>query len=507
MSTNDATPGVSGTHPRFGRRQRAGLVLVLVALAAVTWWLSEQSRPAATAVSASGTIEADQATLTVEVGGQLRSFLVDEGQSVKAGEPLAKVDTAMLEAQVKQAQSVLDVARANALLVQAGARPEEVRQLEAALAQATSARDGAKAAWENAKEVQANPQELGAKVAVARPQLAAAQARLDRLKAGATQADKDAAQAALAIAQAKYDQTVKGLTSEQRAVLEQQLKVAKNQEYLTQQNVEELTARTNDGTSHSVQIPLFSKEIGRAQSGVAWEQTKLVEAQIASATAPPTPEVLAQLQGAIDQATAQLAKVEQGATPADLRAAEADVAAAQANLDSLLQIQSGSQMAKAQVDAAYAQLQTAEGGVAAAQARLDAARKGATAEQLAVAGAPVRQAEAALGILQVQMDKSTPKAPRDGVVLQRLVSAGENVVAGTRLLSVAGLDEVFVTIYVPETQYGRMMLGQEVTVHVDSYAGETFTGKVVRIAEQAEYTPRNVQSPRERTNTVFALKV
>ncbi len=490
------------------RPPRRALIPLLLLLALGGWWLWDNWPRSPTGyLAASGTIEADEVALAAEISGQVLSVGVGEGQQVAAGQPLATIDTTLLQAQLRQAQAAVAVARANAALVAAGSREEDIRQLSAALRQSTAARDGARVAWENAKAILANPQDLNAKVAVARPQLTAAQARLDQLRAGATTQDLAAAQASLAIAQGKLDQVVKGLTPEQQAVLDRQLKIAKNQEYLAQQNAQEMSFRTNEGTSHSVQVPLFSKGISAAQMGIAYETTKLVEAQIASAEAPPTPEQLAQLQGAVDVANAQLAKLAVGATPEQLWAAEADVAVAQANLNSLLEMQNGSQSLKVQMDAAYAQYQTAEAAVTAAQARLDAAKNGATPSQLAVAQAQVSQAEAAQGVLEAQLAKATIKAPVAGVVLNKLVNPGEQVAPGGRVLQLANLDEVHLVVYVPETQYGQVKLGDEVQVTVDSFPGRTFTGKVVQVADQAEFTPRNVQSSRERANTVFAIKV
>ena len=501
-----APPPAHGRRHGPPRRAVFGVLTILLLLGA--WWLYDNwPRLPAGVLIASGTIEADEVALAAELSGQLLSVEVREGQSVTAGQKLATLDTALLQAQQRQAQAAVEVARANAALVEAGSREEDQRQLQAVLQQAAATRDGATVAWENAKSVLASPQDLNARVAVARPQVAAAQARLDQLRAGATEQDRAAAKAALAIAQARFDQAVKGMTPEQLAVLEQQLKIARNQEYLAQQNAQELSYRTDTGTSHSVQTPLFSKGIGDAQMGIAYENTKLVEAQLASAKSPPTTEQLAQLQGAVDQAAAQLAKLEQGATPEQLRAAEADVATAQANLDSLLEMQQGSQSLRAQADASYAQYQTAEAAVAAAQARLDAAKNGATKPQLAVARAQVSQAEAALGVLEAQLAKATIMAPAAGVVLKKLINPGEQVAPGGRLLQIANLDEVHLVVYIAETRYGKLALGQQVEVTVDSFPGRTFAGKVIQVADQAEYTPRNVQSSRERANTVFAIKI
>ena len=75
------------------------------------------------------------------------------------------------------------------------------------------------------------------------------------------------------------------------------------------------------------------------------------------------------------------------------------------------------------------------------------------------------------------------------------------------MLTVTNLDTVTLTIYVPETQIGQIKIGEAIPVAVDSFPGKTFTGTVIFINTQAEFTPRNVQTKSERVNTVFAVKL
>jgi len=71
----------------------------------------------------------------------------------------------------------------------------------------------------------------------------------------------------------------------------------------------------------------------------------------------------------------------------------------------------------------------------------------------------------------------------------------------------ANLNELTITVYVPEDRYGEIHLGQTVDVTVDSFPGETFTATVSNIADQAEFTPRNVQTVSGRSATVYAVKL
>jgi multidrug efflux pump subunit AcrA (membrane-fusion protein) len=97
--------------------------------------------------------------------------------------------------------------------------------------------------------------------------------------------------------------------------------------------------------------------------------------------------------------------------------------------------------------------------------------------------------------------------PLAGVVLYRHAEPGEIASAGTPLVTVFDPDQLDLTVYVPEDRYGRIQLGQVLPVTVDSFPGESFQGTVTYIADQAEFTPRNVQTTDNRKTTVFAVRL
>lgn len=150
-------------------------------------------------------------------------------------------------------------------------------------------------------------------------------------------------------------------------------------------------------------------------------------------------------------------------------------------------------------------LELAKSRLKVAEAKLAAAKAGPTQEQLAVAQSQVEMAQAAVGVIQAQMSKLELAAPSDGIVLSRSVEPGEVVAAGAPLLTLGRLDDLTITVYVSEDRYGSLRLGQTARVTVDSFPGEEFTARVARIADQAEFTPRNVQTQEGRRTTVFAL--
>ncbi|MCL6431501.1 MAG: efflux RND transporter periplasmic adaptor subunit [Anaerolineae bacterium] len=161
----------------------------------------------------------------------------------------------------------------------------------------------------------------------------------------------------------------------------------------------------------------------------------------------------------------------------------------------------------AQERAAESALAQAEAGVEAARAQLAVRSAKPGEEQVAAARARVAQAEAALEALRLQRQRMALATPLDGLVLARQVSPGEVVAPGAPLLTLGRLQEVVLVLYVPEGELARVRLGQRVLVSVDSYPGRTFAGEVVHIADEAEFTPRNVATQEERVNTFFAVRV
>jgi len=99
------------------------------------------------------------------------------------------------------------------------------------------------------------------------------------------------------------------------------------------------------------------------------------------------------------------------------------------------------------------------------------------------------------------------RTPISGVLLTRAIEPGEIAVPGSTLLVVGDLRTLTLTVYVPEDRYGQVSLGQTYPVSVDSFPDQTFLGRITHIADQAEFTPRNVQTVQGRKNTVYAVRL
>ena len=129
----------------------------------------------------------------------------------------------------------------------------------------------------------------------------------------------------------------------------------------------------------------------------------------------------------------------------------------------------------------------------------------ATAQaQLALAAS---QTEVELQTIDLQIKDLLVQAPRTGVVLTRSVEPGEVLLPGAAALKIGDLDHLTITVYVPEDRYGEITLGSQALVSVDSFPDLAFQAYVLRIANQAEFTPRNVQTEEGRKTTVFAVEL
>jgi HlyD family secretion protein len=195
------------------------------------------------------------------------------------------------------------------------------------------------------------------------------------------------------------------------------------------------------------------------------------------------------------------------ASQAAVGIAEESLAGARAQLENLLDVLANPIAMDTQVHQAKEQYDRALASVDVAQASLDALLAKPTNEEIAIGNAQVSQAQAAVGMLQVQREKMTLRSPLSGLVSSRSIHIGETASPGDTLMIIANLDQVKLTVYIPENRYGRIQLGQDVDVEVDSFPGQVYHGQVVYIASEAEFTPRNVQTKEERVNTVFAVKV
>ena len=423
---------------------------------------------------ASGTIEAVEVNVSPETSGKVKEVLVDEGQTIKSGDPVLHLDDSLMIAQRAVASAQLDSANAGVLSAQNALNTAKAQYqiiLETALAQDKNTR---LQNWFSKDTAQFD--QPGWYFSRAE-QIQSAQNQVDINQKALEDAQTNLIQATQSVSQADFIQAEKRLLDARLAYLIAKDVNNRAQNSATANNPKGLFNRTHCGTNRGyfVENAQLTNQIygctGDPQLGNAGRtlysnaQDELESAQKAYNN------LLPHSNDAILQARAEVSVAQERYYSA---------------LDFLRSMQTGEQSPS---------VTAAQGAVDQAQGAVDQAN---TALALA---------QANLSLLDAQMTKLTIYAPMDGVVLARNVEPGDFVQPGGAAITMANLAEITITVYVPEDRYGEIHLGQTVDVTVDSFPGETFTATVSNIADQAEFTPRNVQTVSGRSATVYAVKL
>jgi HlyD family secretion protein len=130
-----------------------------------------------------------------------------------------------------------------------------------------------------------------------------------------------------------------------------------------------------------------------------------------------------------------------------------------------------------------------------------------SSQQFESARANFETAAAALETAKIALENTTIQAPSSGVILVKAIEPGELATVGTPIVTLANLDELKLTVYLAEKDVGRVKLNEQVSVMVDSYPKEKFIGKLTYISDQAEFTPKIIQTKEERITQVFGIKI
>ena len=142
-----------------------------------------------------------------------------------------------------------------------------------------------------------------------------------------------------------------------------------------------------------------------------------------------------------------------------------------------------------------------------AEARLTLMKKGPRTEQIDAARARLEQAKQAHALAELRLSYATLKAPFAGLVLSHHVEAGEYVVPGTAIVNVGDIEHAWLRGYINETELGLVKAGQKANITTDTYPGKVYQGTVSFISSEAEFTPKNVQTTKERTKLVYRIKI
>ncbi len=442
-----------------------GILLIIILSA---YFLITQVGDRNGALTASGYIEATRVNVAPELAGRVTEVLVVEGGAVQVGDPLLRLDASLLSAQRQVALGGLESARSAQLTAQS-AQAMAQAQYDAALIAARMQEGSARLSdwvyrapfqfdqplWYFSKDEQIAAAQ--AEVQAASENLVKVQSDLEAVvsdgsNAGFIEAETRLAEARIGyvVAKAVYDhaQVTGGEVNPEDVVLP----------------------------------PHFSSY-----------RTKIEIARILSGTS----DVLTAAQDALDLAEAELEEAQVAYD--DLLDTEA------ANV--VLKARAALTVALERYEVAQDMFTSLQTGKNSPQVSIAAAGLQQAQSALGQAESAVRQAEASLALLDIQINKLVISAPSAGVILTRNVEVGEFVQPGATSFVLGQLDHLTITVYVPEDRFGEIQIGQTATVSVDSFPDLTFTATVIQIADQAEFTPRNVQTVEGRSSTVYAIKL
>ncbi len=507
------------------------LIPILLLVAALAGWYI-LSRFAGEGLTASGTIETTEVFARAEISEKVSQVLVEEGQTVYEGQTIARLDTADLDPLVWQADAAV--------------RGAQARQNEAWAAQRSAA---AKLAGARATCERPSPRQIE-QITTA---LVEARLRSEQAQAGLLDAEATLTAAGESLPPTQFEM----LTTD----VEQATNVLNTAVDGLKQAQDQIdVARTAcDRPSSSERLDQLRSALDQARSvfGPALDGLQSAERQLVEGQAGHTnPGQIAQLRGAIaqvrqansdaqgrfDTAEARLADVTSGSSSpaqqqefataveqarsnlagaqASLHAAAAALADAQAVPENvspgqLQQLQEAVDLATRSVDEDLASVRDAEVRLAIAEGQRPTpeqmAQLQATVDQawaaVDEASANVDQANAAANLARARLNKATVRAPIAGVVLSRIQEPGAVVAPGAAIAQLANLNDLFINVFIPVTDVGRLTLGMPVHVYVDAFPNRPFAGEVVHISDQVEFTPRNVVTKEKRVTQVVAVKV
>ncbi len=500
------------------------LLTILITAATACDVIMADSDGSGDGIQASGVVEAIEIVVAPELGGRVAEVWVDEGDEVQAGDPLFRLEDEILDAQRRQAVVGHEAALANLETAHA-----TVAATEAALGPANAAVEAAKAALEGANAA-VEVANAGLHTAQAGVEMAAVQFKMAMVAArfadqptrstawgrdlpnefdlpgwyfqpsevmSAAEAEIEAAQEALEIERSNFEKVIEDASHADLREAETRLAAAQAAflvaEELKDRNIGQQEKETLEDYIQTVydaaKAELEAAQLDYEQMLSDQASSEVLEARARLAAAKERHEIaidqFSDLLTGEESLSLQAAEAVQGQAETYVEQAEANIALAEAN---------ASQVA--------ANVSQAEASVAQVEANIVQAQTGVLQAEKAIA-----QAQAALDLVDIQMGKLRVRASVSGVMMTRNVEPGEIVQSGLAAMTLGQLDKLTVTVYIPEDKYGQINLGDSAQLTADSFPDETFEATVTRIANRAEYTPRNVQTQEDRQTTVYAIEL
>jgi HlyD family secretion protein len=256
--------------------------------------------------------------------------------------------------------------------------------------------------------------------------------------------------------------------------------------------------------------------VGGRIASIAFEEGDAVHRgdQVAALDPVPYENEVALAMAAQDRAAAELSRLENGTRPQEIRQAHAQVTEAQASLVALEKdyqrssvLVKDNAISKQAYDDIRARRDAARARLTSARETLALAQEGFREEDIAAGRSQFAEAQARLEQARIRLADTVVQAPADGVLLTRVTEPGAIAAAGQTVATLSLNDPVWVRAYVPEPDLGKIWPGMPAEILTDSRPDRPYKGQVGFISPEAEFTPKNVETPRLRTDLVFRLRV
>jgi HlyD family secretion protein len=213
-------------------------------------------------------------------------------------------------------------------------------------------------------------------------------------------------------------------------------------------------------------------------------------------------------------ARARLEKALTGSRPEEIREAEAvleqarfDLANKKTNYERMKALFEKGVVPKETLDNAETGYKIAKASLDRAKESYQLVKEGPRKEDIEDARAQMEQARASLKLVETQLSYTVLHSPLSGVVLVKSSEMGEVVNPGTSVLTLAEIENVWLKAYIPETELSRVKWGQDVAVTTDLQPEKIYKGRISFISSQAEFTPKQIQTEKERVTLVYRIKV
>lgn len=268
------------------------------------------------------------------------------------------------------------------------------------------------------------------------------------------------------------------------------------------------------GTIEATQVNVVAKLNGTLANINVNEGDEVEEGQILAELSRPDLQVQRERDLLnIEQAKAKLNELLSGARPEEIQAAEARFNIAKENLEKIKTdlnryetlYESGA-VSLQELENLRLKLELAQNEFSIAQANLNLLKAGPTSGTVEQAALEVERLESILKATDIMMEDLVVKSPLKGTILTCNFEPGEFVSMGSRLFTIANLNDLWITVYIPTDDLAQISLGQEVECYITGDSN-VYKGKVVHVADKGEFTPKMIQTKKERTNIVFAVKI